>query len=1018
MAYAVKYELDFSDVKGNKRSVQILENDYSGEVLSMVGTDSPVIITYTNDDDFYNPIIGSSCVLNLKRTDTVTYDEFQNFDERQYKVRVNVGVEDSGIDINSPLWQLVEDNWEAADITWATGTVFQVYWEGFLVSDTFREVIKSNPYDITLRAVDNLGTLDSYLVPDGNINLNTDTSIKTGVSEQSNLDSAFYYIHEILKFTGLEFDIFIQNNIRRTHQGLIVTQNNNLFQDIPINEFAFYKKSAKLNSKEVLETILKITNSRIYQANASWYIVSNSNYYDSAISGTLTGTSGGLEDNNIFTPSVRTDEVTNPTNNSGTLNGTILDDKGLPITERGFYFGTNPIIKANEKVLGNAATNFTSNQGSLIQGSRYYIMAYAKNNLFFEGNGDVIEYEPGATETTEPLSVVPVCQMQQPTNVNVQNDDMVFTGQFSDVGTSNVTSYGFYFGTDGNDFNKNTRYTIASGVNISVATAFVGDTDASPFNLTLTAGQVYYINAWAVNGTGEGVSSMIDQYTFNAWELSKVSDSSPEFVPFTSNARGDSVYLSISSDNTDCYRIVKGVAKESLVGFPTISGACNITPVDPTPSVEESCVSAQIYSNNSAKNLCCNTPTPKEAFIDADKFSDATKVFTDSECTTLLGGSPSSLRYVSGDDLQTYRSWNGTGLSSPIACQSTSVDTCDPDVITPDVFLIENIVRGNQLYVTYNGVYSVGEEVRINGDSEFCYLILEANRNIASAGTIQASCNIVTTAPVESCPTMTFFALYRKCGSFDDDVIIGNQTETFPNFIQQVSSNDCFQFIRRTPFPQTNDNFNLGCTPTNKFVTKGGSVNDFGSCDACTGVTTTTQVVVPTTTTTQAIFYRIYIEILSNCSDADQIIQVSNTTDSFPNVITDGLSCFRNQGAGGSGQNGDVDTYISFNNGDLATDCASCNSYISTTTTQAPTTTQSICKAISASVTSSALNACCGSKTTTVYIDANDITNASQIYTNSNCTTTLAAGNFIFTGSNLFFWNGVALSTATCPACP
>mgnify|MGYP001166670509 CR=1 FL=1 len=64
------------------------------------------------------------------------------------------------------------------------------------------------------------------------------------------------------------------------------------------------------------------------------------------------------------------------------MNGTILDDKGLSIIERGFYFGTNPIIKANEKVLGNAATNFTSNQGSLIQGSRYYIMAYAKNNLF------------------------------------------------------------------------------------------------------------------------------------------------------------------------------------------------------------------------------------------------------------------------------------------------------------------------------------------------------------------------------------------------------------------------------------------------------------------------------------------------------------------------------------------------------------------------------------------------------------------------------------------------------------
>ena len=229
---------------------------------------------------------------------------------------------------------------------------------------------------------------------------------------------------------------------------------------------------------------------------------------------------------------------------------------------------------------------------------------------------------------------------------------------------------------------------------------------------------------------------------------------------------------------------------------------------------------------------------------------------------------------------------------------------------------------------------------------------------------------------------------------------------------------DCFSFIDRTGIPQTDDNFNLGCSPTNKFVVKDGQVKDFGSCDACTGVSTTTQVVVPSTTTTQAIFYRIYIEIQANCSDADQIIQVSNTTDSFPNVITDGLSCFRNQQAGGNGQNGDVDLFISFNNGDLATDCASCNSYISTTTTQAPTTTQPICKAISASVTTSALNACCGTKTTTIYIDANSISNASQVYTNSTCTTTLGAGNFIFTSGNLFFWNGVGLSAQVCPACP
>ena len=33
MAYGVKYELDFSDIKGNKRSVEILKRDYTGEIF-------------------------------------------------------------------------------------------------------------------------------------------------------------------------------------------------------------------------------------------------------------------------------------------------------------------------------------------------------------------------------------------------------------------------------------------------------------------------------------------------------------------------------------------------------------------------------------------------------------------------------------------------------------------------------------------------------------------------------------------------------------------------------------------------------------------------------------------------------------------------------------------------------------------------------------------------------------------------------------------------------------------------
>ena len=207
------------------------------------------------------------------------------------------------------------------------------------------------------------------------MNLNYLLPLMIVTGKQDNIDTAFYYLHKILEQTGLDFDIYIQNNIRRTFDGLIVSQNRNLFQDIRINEFALMDNFAKKNAKEVLEEILRITNSRVYQANASWYVVSNSNYYDVSIAGQL----GDFDQNQLAeVPSVSTNAVTNKTTTSGTLNGTIVSDKGLQIIERGFYYGTSPIYIQNEKEAStDTSSNFTLNISNLIEGETYYIQAYA-----------------------------------------------------------------------------------------------------------------------------------------------------------------------------------------------------------------------------------------------------------------------------------------------------------------------------------------------------------------------------------------------------------------------------------------------------------------------------------------------------------------------------------------------------------------------------------------------------------------------------------------------------------------
>lgn len=256
MAYNVKYRLEFSDVKGNGRKVEILKDGYIGSVLPMIGTAEPVVIDWKSKDDFYEYIIGSTCTLNLMVTDTVSYDDFYLFDEREYKIRVSY-----------------KDDLDA----------YQTYWEGFVVVDAFKEAINTTPYTISLKATDGLGTLKAFDAPTSNS------------ASQGTTDSAFHYLRSILNQTFLGFDIYIANLIRKDGGAT----NDTIFHDILINEFGAMKPNLTYrNSKELLEAILKATNSKVYQSGGKWYVVSNTNlptqnvtykYFSSA--GTFLGTS-------------------------------------------------------------------------------------------------------------------------------------------------------------------------------------------------------------------------------------------------------------------------------------------------------------------------------------------------------------------------------------------------------------------------------------------------------------------------------------------------------------------------------------------------------------------------------------------------------------------------------------------------------------------------------------------------------------------------------------------------------
>lgn len=250
MAYGVKYSLTFSDVRGIKKRIDILKKNYGGSVLPMVCTGNPVMIEWKSDDDIYSPLVGSSCTINLMVTDAITYDQFFEFDEREYQVKIY---------------------FESSENT------FSLYWMGYMTNDMYSEAMTSTPYTFSIKAIDGLGTLNAF-----------DTWMPgTDVYEAT----LWEFIWHNLTNLDLGFDIWISNDIRYFDQ----SSWKNVFEDVVVNKSTYFHKSYVIDSaKDVIKSILLGFNCKIFQAYGRWVIVNSSSYGDQRIiegvqNGTYTG---------------------------------------------------------------------------------------------------------------------------------------------------------------------------------------------------------------------------------------------------------------------------------------------------------------------------------------------------------------------------------------------------------------------------------------------------------------------------------------------------------------------------------------------------------------------------------------------------------------------------------------------------------------------------------------------------------------------------------------------------------
>ena len=251
MAYGVKFRLEFSDDLENGKKIEILKDGYTGTVYDLVGTNDPVQISWDQDDNFYDPIIGSTCQINLFVTDTTNYDDFYIADEREYKIKISY--KDSSNN-------------------------YQTYWQGWLLVDQFQEAVTTTPYPITLRGYDALGSLNGFTQP-----LTTSSGVQiTG--------SFMVFIHEILENIDLGFDIYVSNDIQKDG----ASSGYNVIDQVSCGADSFFSDGVDpKNCKEVLEQILKFTNSRIFQSYGRWYIINNSSYSEQSVKDSSASTANG-----------------------------------------------------------------------------------------------------------------------------------------------------------------------------------------------------------------------------------------------------------------------------------------------------------------------------------------------------------------------------------------------------------------------------------------------------------------------------------------------------------------------------------------------------------------------------------------------------------------------------------------------------------------------------------------------------------------------------------------------------
>ena len=331
-SYVEKYATNFFDTDNNKFRLQIFQYGYGGSVSNNITlAKNPVVINYQQDDDYFQPIIGSTCKLRFYVEDSTGGSQWEDEDtnwntanffwersefefltptnDREFKIKVNSEVlngtsdayavasrlKDTSVDFTASLkvGDLIINTSTGSSTTVAqvssatiiklssdifsdsggeTYEIFRNIWTGFIMQDSYTLPITSPPFVVEIYASDLIGTINGY-----NIDLTTERpeafDVILNCLKNINIQNASGTSGKSLDFT---YKLLCRLNqfSTLTSSG---SSNANPFEQAFIRSVDGLEdeNGNYLNAKEVLISILRMYNCRIFQHEGSWTIIDN-----------------------------------------------------------------------------------------------------------------------------------------------------------------------------------------------------------------------------------------------------------------------------------------------------------------------------------------------------------------------------------------------------------------------------------------------------------------------------------------------------------------------------------------------------------------------------------------------------------------------------------------------------------------------------------------------------------------------------------------------------------------------